>query len=178
MIHRFFTIAHMEALTETQVRRSFVNCSRGEVARATLPDGFDELRWDDLDFLGWIDPKAPLHGYLVVPTVEHGLVGLRLRRNTTGPVTRRSRMCSLCTTTHSGGGVSLMVAPRAGRSGRDGNTVGLDICTGLECSAYARGTLPLPAASAVHETLSVEDRVDRLMRNVSAFVGRALRPAQ
>lgn len=162
----------MDGVSDAQVRAAFVNCSRGEAKRANLPD-LDAVAWDDLDFLGWVDPKAPMQAYLVVPTDEHGLVGVRLRRNTSAG--RRAKMCSLCTTTHSGQGVSLMVAARARQSGRDGNSVGLDICTGLECSLRARGLIPPPAMTAVRETLSVEARVERLRRNTLAFVERVVR---
>ena len=70
-----------------------------------------------------------------------------------------------------------MVARRAGRSGRDGNTVGLDICADLDCSLYARGLLAPPAMSTAHETLPVEARIARLRRNLEGFVERVLRPA-
>jgi hypothetical protein len=103
------------------------------------------------------------------------MVGIRMRRNTSGAGPRRARMCSLCLTTHPGQGVSLMVAPRAGRAGREGNSVGLDICAGLECSQYVRGQLSLPAISAAHETLTTEERIARLRRNVEVFVDRAMR---
>ncbi len=164
----------MERLSDPEIRSSFVNCSRGEARRLNLPD-LTGVRWDDLDFLGWIDPKAPMQSQLVVPTERHGLVGIRMRRNTGAG--RRARMCSLCATTHSGQGVSLMVAPRAHQSGRDGNSVGLDICASLQCSLYARGIVPVPALSAVHETLSVEGRVDRVRRNTLTFVDRVMRAA-
>src|SRR5689334_25019826 len=116
-----------------------------------------------------------MQSYLVAPTETHGLVGLQLRRNTSKVGPRRAKMCSLCTTTHSGQGVSLMVAARAGKSGRDGNTVGLDICAELHCSLYARGLLSAPAMSTAHETLPPEQKVARLQRNVQEFVNRVLR---
>jgi hypothetical protein len=53
-------------LTEHQVRRSFLNCSRGEAQGLALPKDFPTLEWDELEVLGWRDPKAPLRGYLVV----------------------------------------------------------------------------------------------------------------
>ncbi|MET0525925.1 MAG: FBP domain-containing protein [Nocardioides sp.] len=165
----------MDPLTESQVRSSFVNCSKGEAKRLNLPPDLGLRRWPDLDFLGWVDPRAPMQSYLVVPTDTHGLVGVRMRRNTSGTGPRRARMCSLCLTTHPGQGVSLMVAPRAGTSGREGNSVGLDICASLECSQYARGQLPLPSISAAHETLTTEERIARLQRNVLTFVARVLR---
>ncbi len=165
----------MDRLTERQVRASFVNATKGETARMNLPPDLDEQPWGDLDLLGWVDPQSPLNGYLVVPSPERGLVGVRLRR-AGGVASHRARMCSLCATTHGGQGVALMVAPRAGRAGRDGNTVGLEMCSNLACSSYARGTLAAPSLSAVHETLTVEQRVARLLRNVGTFVERVMRP--
>jgi len=41
----------MRPMTEQQVRRSFVNCSRGEAQGLTLPKGFADLDWSDLDLL-------------------------------------------------------------------------------------------------------------------------------
>ena len=166
----------MQPLTEREIRASFVNASKGEVQRLNLPVALDELVWEGREFLGWIDPKAPLAANLVVPTDDHGLVGIVLRRNPSGAGPRRARMCSLCTTTHAGQGVALMVARRAGKAGRDGNTVGVDICASLECSSYARGLLPPPAMTTAHETLSVEERVARLRRHVLTFVDRVVRP--
>jgi len=164
----------MDPVTEVQIRGSFINASKGEAKRLNLPADLGEARWADLDFLGWVDPKAPLQAYLVVPT-DDGLAGVQLRRNTSGAGPRRAKMCSLCLTTHSGQGVSLMVAKRAGQAGRDGNTVGLDICAGLECSLYARGILPVPSVSAAHETLTTDERVDRLRGNLLTFVSRVRR---
>jgi hypothetical protein len=42
----------------------------------------------------------------------------------------RRSMCSMCVTTHTGG-VSLMVAPKAGKAGLQGNSVGACICSDL-----------------------------------------------
>jgi hypothetical protein len=165
----------VDALGETEIRGSFVNCSRGDVRRLHLPEDLADRRWVDLDFLGWVDPRAPQRSYLVVPTDAHGLVGIAMRRNPSSA--GRARMCSLCTTTHGGQGVSLMVAQRAHQAGRDGNSVGLDICADLQCSSYARGLLPLPAVSTAHETLPPEGRVARLRRNTDAFLARVMRPS-
>lgn len=160
----------MEPLTEKQIRGSFINCSKGEASRLHLPtEPLAMVRWDALDFLGWVDPRAPQTSYLVVPT-DDGLKGVRLRRATsTG---RAAKMCSLCLTTHTGSGVTLMAAARAGKAGRDGNTVGLDICSDLECSMYARELLPPPVLTAARETLDVTAKVERLTGNVRAFVAR------
>ena len=53
-------------MTERQLRRSSVNCEKGEANVATLPRGLADLPWDGLEVLGRRDPKAPLRGYLVV----------------------------------------------------------------------------------------------------------------
>ena len=56
----------MEPLSADDIRRSFVNSTKGQVKAVTLPQNFAELPWESLDFLGWRDPKAPNRGYLVV----------------------------------------------------------------------------------------------------------------
>ena len=161
----------MEPLSEKQLRASFVNASRGEVGRIRTPE-LDGVDWEQLDYFGWVDPRTPLQAQIVAPT-DAGPVGVKLRRNPSGG--GRARMCSLCLTTHSGSGVTLMVAARAGRAGRDGNTVGLDVCADLTCSAYVRGLLPLPAMASAHETLSNAEKIARLQTNLTAFLARVRR---
>ncbi len=162
----------MRAVDEREVRASFVNASRGEAERLRVPADLAARSWDDLDFLGWVDERSPLHAYLVLADDEDRLVGVQLRRAPAGVGPRRARMCSLCTTTHPGQGAALLVAPRAGRSGRAGNTVGVDVCADLACSAYVRGLKPLPPLMRVPETLTVEERAARLRRNLLTFVDR------
>ena len=161
----------MSPVSESQIRRSFVNLTAGEAKRANLPSDLAARPWDELDYLGWRDPKAPQRVYVVA---EHGGrvcgVGLRVSTQPTGP---RKTMCSLCLTV---GAVSLMVAPRAGRSGQAGNSVGTYICADLECSLYARDKLR-PAGALAYETLGVEQKVARLVANLDAFVARVLTAA-
>lgn len=159
----------MKALSEDEIRRSFVNCSRGAAQRANLPPDLDDLPWADLDFLGWVDPKAPQLAYAVVPRGDE-LVGIQLRRNSSS--SGRTRMCSLCCTVHPSNGVSLMVANKAGKAGRDGNTVGVDVCSSLRCSEYVHGLTPAPVVSLLEETMSIEQRVERLEQNLDAFIRR------
>src|SRR3954469_24527679 len=102
----------MEPLTEKQIRDSFVNCSKGEAGRIKLPAAFTDgsIAWNDLDFLGWTDPGAPLRALLVAP----GPVGLLLRRpEPRKGLTVRSSMCRICLTEHTASGVALFVAPLA-----------------------------------------------------------------
>ena len=162
----------MRPIDERAVRASFVNASRGEAGRLRVPNDLGDRRWEELDFLGWVDDRSPLHSYVVVEDHDERLVGVQLRRAPAGTGPRRARMCSWCLTTHPGQGAALLVAPRAGRSGRAGNTVGVDVCADLACSAYVRGLKPLPPLMRVPETLTVEERVARLRRNLLAFVER------
>ncbi|KOG41757.1 FBP domain-containing protein [Streptomyces resistomycificus] len=159
----------MRSLTEHDIRNSFVNCSKGEAKRLAVPRDLDERPWDDLDFLGWRDPGAPDRSFLV--TERSGeLVGVTLRF----PSSRRGflhrSMCSLCLTTHPGGGVSLMTARKAGTAGREGNSVGVYMCTDLACSLYLRGRKALESGSRFEESLTLEQQIDRTRANLAAFL--------
>ena len=164
------TVERVEPLTEARIRASFVNCTKGEARRLNVPKDLASRPWDDLDYLGWRDPQSPARGYLVAD-LDGDLVGVVLRapEKTVGGHARKS-LCSLCLTLHSGG-VALMVAPRAGRAGQRGNTVGTYICSDLACSLYVRGKRDTGTAG-MHETLSTEQRADRLRENLGAFVVR------
>jgi hypothetical protein len=171
----------MDALGSKAIRASFVNATKGEAQRINLPDDLDALPWAQMDFLGWVDPRAPQQAALVVPPASGAdgadgadrPVGVRLRRNLGGGAS--TKMCSICCTVHRASGVALMVANRAGRAGRDGNTVGLDVCADLGCSGYVRGWLPLPAISLVAETTSLEDKLARMQTNLASFLRRVQR---
>lgn len=161
----------MRPITETDIRRSFVNCSKGEAKRLGVPGDLEAHPWGDLDFLGWRDPGAPERAYLVT---EHDgrLLGIALRAvtGTARGFTSRS-MCSLCLTTHASGGVTLMSARRAGDAGRQGNTVGQYFCAGLACSLFIRGKKQT-AGGDLDETLSVDERIARTQKNLTAFINR------
>jgi len=128
-------------LTEPQVRRSFVNCSRGEAQGLTLPRGFADLDWSGLDVLGWRDPKAPLRGYLVLDLAD-GPVGIAVRAADSRMSSGTAVMCLLCQTGQAGDAVSLFTARRTGEAGRNGNTVGTYICADLGCSDRVRTDIP------------------------------------
>ncbi|MCU1669138.1 MAG: hypothetical protein JWP40_2065 [Blastococcus sp.] len=131
----------MKPLTEQQVRRSLVNCSRGEAEGLTLPRGFEATEWAGLELLGWRDPKAPLRGYLVLP-VDDAPVGIALRAAETRMSSRTPAMCLLCQTPRSGDAVSLFTARRSGAAGRNGDTVGTYICADLGCAHRVRTEIP------------------------------------
>ncbi len=160
-------------MTEQQVRRSFVNCSKGEANTATLPRDLADQPWDGLEVLGWRDPKAPLRGYLVVQR-EGRPVGITLRAAESRMSARRSVMCLLCRSTHSGDAVSLFTARRAGEAGRNGNTVGTYVCADLACAARARTDIP-PWLRDRDPVEVGEERVAELRARVEEFLDAVLR---
>ncbi|WP_329457834.1 FBP domain-containing protein [Streptomyces sp. NBC_01497] len=164
----------MRPITETEIRTSFVNCSKGEATRLGLPRDLDECPFDDLDFLGWRDPGAPERAYLVAE-YDGRLLGLSLRSVTAAARGFTSRsMCSLCVTTHVGGGVVLMAARRTGEAGRQGNTVGKYLCTDLACSLYIRGRKRTSAGKGLDETLSLDGKIARTRDNLTGFIARVI----
>ncbi|UAK29965.1 FBP domain-containing protein [Nocardia asteroides] len=159
----------MEPVTERDIRSSFVNCSKGDAKRLPVPRDLDERPWADLDFLGWSDPSFPGRGYLVVPQDDR-LVGVALRFATAG--TGRAQMCTICLTTHTGGGVSLMTAHKAGESGRKGNSVGAYMCTDLACSLYARNKKRPVLGSRYREDLTTVEKAERVRDNMNTFLAK------
>jgi hypothetical protein len=170
----------VHALTELEIRRSLVNCSRSEAADATLPRDLDQLDWACLDVLGWRDPRAPLRGYLVHRMVDAAdgrpAVGLALRAADTRMSSRRSAMCLLCHAVQSAAAVSLFTARRVGAAGRNGNTVGTYVCADLQCAARVRA-VPAPARSLPEDlqAVAVEENVAGLRQRLRSFTADVLR---
>lgn len=161
----------MRPLTDQDIRNSFINCSKGEAKRLSLPRDLDERPWDDLDFLGWRDPGAPDRSYLVTER-EGRPVGVTLRFPSSQRGFLHRSMCSLCLTTHPGGGVSLMTARKAGPAGREGNSVGLYMCTDLACSLYLRGKKVSNPGARFEESLTLEEQIARARDNLTAFLDK------
>jgi len=162
----------MHPLQQAEIRASFINCSRSVAKNATLPTDFADLNWDDLDFLGWPDPKIPSRAYIVAPHDDRP-VGILLRAaDSTGP-RRGSGLCALCHSARSGSDILLFAAAVAGAAGRQGNTVGTYACADLQCSIYARGLVKLPLTQP--ETLPPAERSERLRERLHGFVSRVLK---
>ncbi|KRE89252.1 MULTISPECIES: FBP domain-containing protein [unclassified Arthrobacter] len=161
----------MQSVTPQQIRSSFINASRSEAAKLTLPEDFDSLDWDSLDFLGWRDGKMPLRGYLVVPGSK-GLTGIMLRAPEGGARKNRSVLCELCRDVFSKEDVLLWVARRAGQSGRDGNTVGTLICADFLCCGNVRKEPPAneinpdPAVVVQRQIQGLQDRTAQFLARV------------
>lgn len=159
----------MEPIPEEAVRSSFVNASKGEATRMNLPRDFAEIAWADLEFLGWRDPGAPERAWLVAER-DGGLLGLSLRiASGAGRGFTSRSMCSICATTHTGGGVALMTARRTGAAGRQGNSIGWYICGDLACPLYVRHKKQA-AGIGFEEPVPVADGIARLQTNLAAFL--------
>ncbi len=165
----------MHALTEPQVRRSFINCSQGEARGLTLPKDFTDLEWGALALLGWRDPKAPLRGYLVVEAPEQDAgrpVGIAVRAAESRMSARTTAMCLLCQTAQGGDAVSLFTAKRTGAAGRNGNTVGTYMCADLGCAERVRTEIPPwlldrdPTEVVVERAADLRQRVLGFLRSV------------
>ncbi|WP_329352682.1 FBP domain-containing protein [Streptomyces sp. NBC_01261] len=160
----------MKPLTEREIRAAFVNCTKGEAKRLSVPRDLAERPWDDLDFLGWRDPQAPDRAYLAIEQGDH-LTAIALRSpGATSWQTRRS-MCSMCMTMHTGG-VSLMTAARAGKAGQQGNSVGAYMCSDLACPLYVRGRKDAGVGGRMPESLTLEEKIQRTVTNVTAFIAK------
>jgi FBP C-terminal treble-clef zinc-finger len=160
-----FTV--VEPLTEQEIRAAFVNCSKGEAKRLHVPRDLAGQPWDDLDFLGWRDPRAPDRAYLVADLGD-GPVAITLRCT---PGQKRANLCSICLTSHAAG-VTLMVAPRTGKAGQQGNSVGAYICGDLACSLYTRGKKFTASSARFQERLTLEEQVDWNVANLAAFLAK------
>ncbi|AWB93110.1 FBP domain-containing protein [Aeromicrobium chenweiae] len=160
----------MDVPTPSALRSAFINSSRSKAASMSLPKPWPPARADELDFLGWIDPKAPQRAYLAIaPAPLHDLTCVELRLPSSPARRSKQTMCDLCQTPDAPDGSLLMVAPRAGARGRSGDTVGLYICSDFACSIRARRPLKAHERSV---TGAPDTRVEALVERVTAFVDR------
>jgi hypothetical protein len=152
------------------LRSAFINSSRSKAASAALPAPWPPEHAEELDFIGWVDPKAPRRAYLIVgPGTTETLTAIELRLPSS--VVRRpgKSMCDLCQSAEAPGGSVLMVAPRAGARGKGGDSVGLYICSDFGCSLRARRPLKTHERSVSGQP---DTRVEDLVARVLSFVER------
>ncbi|MCJ1707712.1 FBP domain-containing protein [Microbacterium sp. VKM Ac-2923] len=163
----------MRALTEDEVRDSFVNATPDELRVLTLPHDFLLADWDHLDFLAWRDPRTRGRGYVI--TEHEGQPAGVVVRAADGQSRARSAMCNLCHTMQPGDQVSLFTARKAGEAGEHGDTVGTYICADLSCHETVRLAAPL-APSEIRA--SVDRKIDGTKRRAEEFVARVLDTAE
>ena len=158
----------MHSLSEKQIRSSFINASLRERKAITLPENFDSLDWDNLEFLGWRDPKLPLVGY-VVTVLDDAPMGIMFRK-TEGKIRNRPQ-CSWCEDVDLPNDVVFFNARKGGQAGRDGDTIGILVCAEFQCPANVRMMKSLPYLGFDREA-EVNRRIDVLREHVLNFAGR------
>jgi hypothetical protein len=163
----------MKALTESDIRGSFVNAAPDEALRMPLP-GLHEMYWDDREYLGWRDPGSPQRGY-VVSWQDGRAIGIVLRA-AEARLQVGSAICSLCNTPQPAGQVTMFSAVRAGDAGRRGDSVGTYICADLACSLLIRIAPPQYEMQPSPDEI-VAARAAVLQVRLDAFVGRVLQDA-
>jgi hypothetical protein len=160
----------MLPVTEQQIRSSFVNASRKEVSDLTLPLDFASTDWDRLDFFGWRDRKSPRRAYFLVP-IDHSPVAVLLERAQALP--RSRAQCSWCQDVNLSNEVVFYGAKRAGRAGRNGDSVGILVCANFGCCANVRKRPPL-AYAGFDVDAAREQRIIGLGERVRGFARAVL----
>lgn len=157
-------------MTESQIRASFLNCSKGEAQRLNLPAGLGTMVWEEQVFLGWLDPKAPQRGYLVVDDGERarGVVLQKVPQRGRGA----AQMCQFCLTLHGGSGVAMYSAARPSARRGHYSSLGTYLCADLDCSAYTLGRRRPEGVRQMEETMTAEDRRERTLDNARGFIQR------
>ncbi len=161
----------MRPISEKQIRTSFVNSTLRERKELLLPENFGELDWENLDYLGWRDRKVPGLGY-VFAEIDGELTGVVMRRS--DGLTRSRPLCNWCEDVTLPNDVVFFSARRAGKAGRNGNTLGTLVCADFECSANVR-VLPPSAYEGFDREAARVQRIEALQLNVYAFVSAVLR---
>ncbi|MCP2030130.1 hypothetical protein L1277_000194 [Okibacterium sp. HSC-33S16] len=156
----------MLPLTEKDITTSFINASRSQVSDLSLPTDFDSLDWDNLDFLGWRDRKFPRRGYVFVQR-EDGPAGILLQQAEARP--RARVLCSWCQDITLEDDVVFYGVRRAGKAGRNGNTIGTLVCADFGCSRNAR-KLPAVAYLGFDVEAARDKQVSTLQERVQRFV--------
>ncbi|HWK19390.1 MAG TPA: FBP domain-containing protein [Microbacteriaceae bacterium] len=161
----------MRSLTAEEIRASFANLDPQDAEHIPLP-GLHEVVWEDREYLGWRDPSLPSRGYLVHDAAD-GPVGIVLRVADGSHGRGIPAMCSLCHATQPAAQVSLWSAPRAGRAGRDGSSIGTYICDDLGCSHIIR-MLPPSSPWAIGTGDLLQARATGLLERVMSFSANVL----
>jgi hypothetical protein len=157
----------MRPIDERAIRASFRNASRKEVSDLNLPAGFADIDFDRLDYLGWVDPKAPRRAY-VITEIDEKPVGALLQQAEQRVIARAQ--CSWCEDVTLRNDVQLFTARKAGPAGRKGDTIGTLVCANFGCSANVRRLPPL-AYDGFDRELARELRIVKLGEHVRAFLG-------
>lgn len=160
----------MLPLSEKQIRSSFLNASQRERNTLNLPENFDSLEWEHLDFIGWRDRKYSAQGYVVtwIDGVPRGI----LFRHVEGVIRSRAQ-CAWCEDVTLPNDVVYFTAKRPGAAGRNGNTVATLLCANFECCTNVRRPGP-PAYVGFDVEAARQERMAGLVHQVQVFMGNLL----
>ncbi|WP_282851865.1 FBP domain-containing protein [Gulosibacter sediminis] len=131
----------MIPLTEKFIRTNFINASKKERSELSLPENFDEVDWDSLDYFGWRDPRVARRAYAFVPIGGDEVRGILFQQQ---PPLAKPQLCGWCHDVRLPNDVVFSNAKRSGSSGRNGNTVAVYVCKNFECSFNVRNDPPSP----------------------------------
>lgn len=159
----------MQSLTESFIRSSFINASPQEIEEMTLPPAFDFLRdadWDELDYLGWRDPRFARRAYAVLPRPGGDPIGVVFRQ--AGALPRSRMMCNWCRDFQLPNEVVFWSARRASDDGQSNSTVGVLVCSDFRCSHNVRNDPP-PAYTGFDVSGARARRIAGLQAKVTGF---------
>lgn len=159
----------MQPLTEAYLRTSLINASRRESSEMQVTDAIlalQEADWEQLDYLGWRDPKFVRRAYVILPRLDEAPAGVLLQQAEASP--RSRAMCNWCRDVRLPNDVVFWSAKRVGAAGRKGNTVGTLICRDFQCSRNVRNDPP-PAYEGYDVTAARERRIDDLLLRATGF---------
>lgn len=158
----------MRALSEAEIRGSFVNATPAELEQFELPIEVLVAEWERLDALAWRDRSNRRLGYLVT-LLDEEPVGIVLRAAETTMSRHRAAICNLCHTQQPADQVTLFSARRAGPAGAKGDSLGSYLCADLSCQENVRLHAPL-APAEVRDGWQALRRIEGLARRTRAFV--------
>ena len=156
----------MLPITQMSLRTSFVSASRKEASDLTLPADFDTIDWNQLDYIGWRDPKLGKRAYAIVPTLDGDLIGILFRQAEASP--RSRAQCSWCQDVKLPNDVVFYSAKRSGKAGRNGDTIGTLLCENFQCSRNVRITPPLAYEGYDVEAARLQ-RIEDLQLRAASF---------
>ena len=157
----------MQPLSEAEILSAF----RAEhVFDVPLPS-LNELNWEALDYLGWVDPSGH-PGYVVVISPEDGRIkGTVLKRGSFGNRRPGFEMCSLCHHVHQPNGTAMYTITRKDNERR--HSIGNIVCKDLDCSLRLRNLVG--TGSDLGETLYPEARIWRMQLALHKWLKKANR---
>ncbi|GAA2451700.1 FBP domain-containing protein [Agromyces soli] len=158
----------MRALSEAEIRGSFVNATPAELEQFELPIEVLVAEWERLDALAWRDRSNRRLGYLVT-LLDDEPVGIVLRAAETTMSRHRAAICNLCHTQQPADQVTLFSARRAGPAGAKGDSLGSYLCADLSCQENVRLHAPL-APAEVRDGWQALRRIEGLARRTRDFV--------